>query len=284
MNVSIRINRYMRSDLVRSRSEQTRMAYQYVLNHLKSWSNGYGLKTLDETLPDHLPAFCQHLKDQQVSDESVQHYLGIVKTMMRRTGCPIEYTHYVPAEARKKKQAKQLERWFDEDEVARMLAYDFKGYRTPQRNQLLVRLIFDTGARIDEIASIKTADIDLESRTIYLTTSKTVFRPVFISPETADMMRAIMLSGAWEGFPGTQQCKKIFLQMLYDLGLKNGNDGRGPHTARHYVATWLHYAGGMEIHDIARLLGDKPETIRDIYLHPTPKMLQRRVDAAMGWL
>lgn len=284
MSVSIVINQYLRSELVRSRSEQTRMSYQYVLNHLKAWADDYGLKTLDQSLADHLPAFCRYLKDQQVSDESIQHYLGIIKTMMRRRGCPVTYTHHVPANARKKKQAKQMERWFDEDEVGQMLGYGFREYRTPQRNQLIVRLIFDTGARIEEVASIRGADLDLENRTIYLSTSKTLLRPVFISPETADMIRAMMIAGSWQGFPGTQQCKKIFLQMLVDLGLKNGNDGRGPHTARHYVATWLHYAGGMEIHDIARLLGDKPDTIRDVYLHPTPRMLQKRVDQAMGWL
>ena len=39
----------------------------------------------------------------------------------------------------------------------------------------------------------------------------------------------------------------------------------------------------MNLFDIATLLGDKPETIQSVYLHPTPKMLRGRVAKAMGW-
>ena len=71
--------------------------------------------------------------------------------------------------------------------------------------------------------------------------------------------------------------------MLSDLGMKKIKDGRGCHTFRHYCATHLFYVGGMGLNDIATLLGDAPETIRSTYLHPTPKMLYKRVKQAMGW-
>ena len=71
--------------------------------------------------------------------------------------------------------------------------------------------------------------------------------------------------------------------MLEDMGLKNGKDGRGPRTFRHYVATHLFYVGNMRIEDIAVLLGDKVDTIINNYLHPTPLMLRERVAKAMKW-
>jgi integrase len=256
-----------------------------VLNHFKRWADTARIKQLDsKTLPEHLPSFCQYLKSEEsLSDDSIQQYIGIVKTMMRRRGKPIEFTYYVSSQSRKKKHLKHSRRWFDESDVAQMMSYTFPKSQTQERNMLMVRLLFETGARIEEIAAIKQENIDTENRTLWLTTSKTIARPVFISPETADMIRILMASGKWNGFPKAQQCKKIFAAMLEDLGMKNQNDGRGPHTARHYVATWMHYEGGMTLHDVARILGDKPETVRDVYLHPTPAMLKKRVDTAMGW-
>lgn len=68
-----------------------------------------------------------------------------------------------------------------------------------------------------------------------------------------------------------------------DVKLAVAGNGRGPHTFRHYTATYLYYDGNMRIEDLAYLLGDKVETIREKYLHPTPKMLRKRVASAMGW-
>ena len=94
-----------------------------------------------------------------------------------------------------------------------------------------------------------------------------------------------MLSFGWTGplFPSTARIRQVVNEMLKDLGLKNGADGRGPHTFRHYTASYLFYAGNMRIEDIAFLMGDTVDMIRTRYLHPTPMMLRERVAKAMGW-
>jgi integrase len=79
-------------------------------------------------------------------------------------------------------------------------------------------------------------------------------------------------------FPGVGHMKRIVNDMLVDLDLKNGADGRGPHTFRHYCATHLHYIGNVSISDIGFLLGDTPDMIRSSYLHPTPEMLKGRME------
>lgn len=53
------------------------------------------------------------------------------------------------------------------------------------RNHLLVRLMCETGARINEIANIRVCDIKLKEKAILLSWSKTTPRPVFFTPETA---------------------------------------------------------------------------------------------------
>jgi integrase len=181
-----------------------------------------------------------------------------------------------------------MERWFTEDNVQVCLDYR-KG---PVRNQLIIRLLVETGARVQELASLQAADIDLPARTAWIRTSKTMPRPVFFSPETAKLFEyaagyaQATLPGAGSGrlFPSDGQIKAIVNEILEDLGLKKGDrDGRGAHTFRHYCATWLYYEGGMDLNDLAVYLGDEPATIRENYLHPTPKMMRKRVEKALGW-
>ena len=161
----------------------------------------------------------------------------------------------------------------------------------------MVRVLVETGARIQEISDMKVENVDLETRTIFIDDSKTTPRYVFFSPETAHVFKTYLnepeeqdIFGAIPGkvkslnlFPQVDQCQKIVTSMFSALGLKENKDGRGPHTFRHYAATWLYYCGGMDLFDLAVLLGDKPDVIRDTYIHPSADMLKTRVAKAYGW-
>ena len=120
---------------------------------------------------------------------------------------------------------------------------------------------------------------------VWLRESKTQPRAVFFSLETGKVFEKVVRekqAQIWTKsvnlFPSVGHIKRIINDMLRDLGLKNEKDGRGPHTFRHYCATYLHYVGGMSISDIGFLLGDTPDMIRERYLHPTPEMLKGRMD------
>jgi integrase len=77
--------------------------------------------------------------------------------------------------------------------------------------------------------------------------------------------------------------QQVVTEMLNDIGLKKEGDGRGPHTFRHYVASYLFYSGRVRLEDIAFLLGDTVDTIRQNYLHPTSLMLREIVSNAFNW-
>ena len=159
------------------------------------------------------------------------------------------------------------------------------------RNHLLVRLMCETGARINEIANISVCDIKLKEKAILLSWSKTTPRPVFFTPETAiyldKHLEAFFPDSAKDSFkkifPGKNMIYKIIDSMLKDLGLKTKGDGRGPHTFRHYVATNLRYNFRMDLDHVARLLGDTQKTISSRYLHPTAEMLHNLMNRASGW-
>ena len=288
MDITMYIADYLSS--IRSLRPNTINLYRNGLQKLRDYCNWAGTDNVDlNDFQEHIPKYVDYLKEFDCSGPTIQQYLTIAKMFFKWNGTPVEYTYRIPASERKQAQLKAVSRWFDELEVEMCREYTFPDSRNAIRNRAIVRLLIDTGARVREVSRIKAEDIDLENRTVFLSDSKTEPRPAFFSEDTA---RALLIykeraefDMKWRDriFPSTKQVQKIVNDMLIDLGLKNGADGRGPHTFRHYVATWLHYEGGMSIMDIAFLLGDTPKTIEDNYIHPTPNMLQRRVDTAMGW-
>ena len=289
--ISAEIRAFLDSNNVMTLRDSSKDLYRYALDSFIDYCGPWKASNITAA---NLADFCASLLHKKKSISTIKQYLTIVKMYLKWAGNPVQYSFKAPAGSKKKQQMKQIERWFTEDEVEKIMNYEFQN-GTALRNKIMVRILFETGARIQEIACIRWKDVNMMERTIWLRTSKTVPRPAFVSSETNLLLNRYRdqdfnFTGddddkEWEKelFPNVSQCKKIFTDMLVDLGLKNGADGRGPHTMRHFTATWLYYVGGMKDFDIATLLGDKVEIIRNVYLHPTPKMLKARVDKAMGW-
>jgi len=284
---------YFRSKRMLALTDATKDLYGYALQSFEQFADKQIM--VEQINHAMLEKYCDSLEEEGIKSAStIKQYLAIIKSWLRwATGYTIDYSYRETSEEKKKKQQKYIDRWFDEAEVDMILEYEFKN-GAAIRNALLVRLLFETGARVQEIANIAWKSVDIMERTVFLRTSKTLPRPAFFSQKTSDLFNQyrselnLDLENSIEDrdknlFPEVAQCKKIFSEMLVDLGLKNGADGRGPHTARHYVATYLYYVGGMKGDDIATLLGDTWDTIKSIYLHPSPAILRKRVDKAMEW-
>jgi len=250
----------------------------------------------DDTIcPEAFSLFCDRLKDNNKSGKTVQQYLTIVKLFAKSINKPVEFSYRITSEDKKAKQIKNINRWFDESDVAACLNWQFptaKDSRTRLQSRLLIRMLAETGARISEIANMKIEDVVQEERTVFISLSKTEPRPAFYSSETVVLMDQFLsdntdvLGGqiAQYLFPDVDKCQSIVLGMLNSLKMKQPQDGRGPHTFRHFVATRLYFVGGMDLTDLAIVLGDKPDTIRDNYLHPTAEMLRKKVKKAWRWV
>ena len=289
--ISAEIRAFLDSNNVMTLRDSSKDLYRYALDSFIDYCGPWKASNITAA---NLTDFCASLLHNKKSISTIKQYLTIVKMFLKWAGNPIDYSFKAPAGSKKKQQMKQIERWFTEDEVEKIMAYEFQN-GTALRNKIMVRILFETGARIQEIACIRWKDVNPMERTIWLRTSKTVPRPAFVSRETNLLLNRYRdqdfnftgddddLEWAKELFPNVAQCKKLFTDMLVDLGLKNGADGRAAHTCRHYFATMLRYDKGMDIDDIAVLLGDTAIIIKSTYLHPTAKHLKGIMDKAMGW-
>lgn len=291
------IEDFLNSNQVVILSQSTRDNYRYALATFKDFheamSDASDASEISESASNEMmELFCNYLQNQKKSPATIRQYLTILKMFFRFHGVTVSYSYRVPSADKKVQQAKEIARWFTEEEVTRCLDYDFPDQEEflRVRNKLLVRLVAETGARIREIANIKRKDFRPSEHTVFLKHSKTKPRPAFYSKQTAALVQKIPMNERDlfgkpinTLFPSTEMCKLIITNMLKALGLKSDKDGRGPHTFRHFVATRSYYDGEMDLTDLAIMLGDKPDTIRNKYLHPTAKMLQRRANKAWGW-
>jgi len=276
------IQRYLESPEVTGLAKSTRDLYANALKHVDQF---LPMDTDEEWLSKKIDQFAQYLEAKDLSGKSIQQYLTCTKIFLKWAGHPTEFTYKITNKDRQANKKKHLDRWFDEKDIERCLAYKFDNvngdgllYRT------IVRLLVETGARVGEISGIRSEDVFLDERYV-LIQGKTEPRPVIFSDTTAEMLKRIIGGSLPWGksatiFPDVAKVKAVITRMLEDLELKSGSDGRGPHTLRHFAATWLFYVGNMRIEDLSFLLGDKVETIRERYLHPTPAMIRDRVHAA----
>ncbi|WP_320040762.1 tyrosine-type recombinase/integrase [uncultured Desulfobacter sp.] len=288
-DVQTQINSYLEHPHTVGLSKETRKAYKCVLQgQLLEFCEKSQITTFDTSFEDKMENFVSYLLGHGANPYTIQHYLTITKFFMKKIGAPINHTYKIPRDAKRRHDLKHQRRWFTDQDIAQCMTYQFPVMHV--RNHLLVRLLVETGARINEIAHITVGNVNFGKRTILISYSKTIPRPVFFSQESGIFMKRYFKTEFTEPesaadqriFPGKNQLYKVVVGMLDDLGLKSHGDCRGPHTFRHYVATYLHYVKNMKLTSVAALLGDTPETISSNYLHPTAEMLQSEVERAWG--
>lgn len=279
-----KIQEYLESDAVTKLAQSTQELYQYSLQHLEEFLKEYhplGTSKL-ECLSLYFEKFAKYLDKKNLSGQSKQRYITCVKIFMKWAGHPVQdFVYKMSNKERQQNKRKHLDRWFEDEDIQVCLDYKFSKHNNLEQimYQILIRLFVETGARVGELAKAKREDFHEDYIVIH---GKTEPRPVFFTEETKNLIDEYFcsVSRRQEMFPDERRIKAVITDMLKDLGLKNGSDGRGPHTFRHYNATKLFYDGNMDIETIAFLLGDKVETIREHYLHPTISMLRSRVTKA----
>jgi len=236
-----------------------------------------------------MDSYAEFIRNNNVSAHTTQSYLTISKLLFTFHGYHIQHTYKIPRLDKQAFDLKHEKRWFSGEDIAKCKTFTFKTNNI--RNHLIVRLMCETGARINEIANICVCDVKLKEKAILLSWSKTTPRPVFFAPETAIYLAKHLKTSFPDSdkdsfkriFPGKNMIYKIITGMLKDLGLKTKDDGRGPRTFRHYVATNLRYNFKMDLDHVARLLGDTQKIISTRYLHPTAGMLHNLINKASGW-
>jgi site-specific recombinase XerD len=250
---------------LRGFSENTKEQYRRVtdlyLRHIK--------RPLEETDESDIRGYLEHLRNvKKLANVSVNSYLAAI-WFLYEVVCDRQLNRrQVPFMKRPRKLPEVLSR----DEVARII--DATGNT---KHKAMLMLAYSAGLRLNEIATLKAADIDSDSMRIFVRSGKgDKDRYTLLSKTCLDMLRRY-----WKGFRPEHPQGWLFLGMwsldhidphsIEDafnraLAASGVVKNVSMHSLRHSFATHL-LENGAGLADIKELLGHASLSSTTVYLH-----------------
>jgi len=172
-------------------------------------------------------------------------------------------------------------------EECKELVAAYKTGKKAARNKLIVRLLYATGMRIEELANLRFCDVFYDNGTIFIREGKgSKDRYVCADPETFEMLRVWQEEGnksPYDSVPGVKvrQIRRIVETAGDMAGVSQKYDAMGrvfsAHSFRHAFATHL-YENGMSIFAIKKLLGHEYLSTTEMYINCTIEQAQKEYE------
>lgn len=154
----------------------------------------------------------------------------------------------------------------------------------------MIRLMLDTGARLNEIVNLKVSQLDIHDRSILLTITKNSHeRYVFFKKELVDVyliyMNRYEINTSSYLFPGAKEdthlTKEAVMRFMIKLQHRLGIDRSiSTHKMRHTMATnYIANHGGL--YDLQQLLGHEDVTTTTIYTEISKEKLKEMYNKHM---
>ena len=224
------------------------------------------------------------------SDPDLQAVIKATEKLWRRHHLTYDQTRYVAKEVRRALDVQRppsrvriIERLSGEEE-RRLID---TAYRLPGTRGLLIKTLFQTGARVSEFVHIQVADVYFEEEMILIRQGKGgKQRYVPILPELAQELQT-HLQGRARGHLFETNRHAAFSPRRIQQLVKETADLAGitkrvtPHTLRHSVATTL-LEHGMPLEQIQKFLGHAKIDTTQIYAASTTAMIKDSYQQALS--
>lgn len=149
------------------------------------------------------------------------------------------------------------------------------------RDRLLIDMLYSTGMRRAEIASLRDNDIDFANAVITVTGKGNKQRQIPFGYELRQLMSEYIearnqeVGGATESFFTTPEGEPLGVHRVYNivrryLGSVKTLSKRGPHVLRHSFATNM-LNNGADLMAVKELLGHSTLGATEVYTHMTPQ-------------
>ena len=246
-------------------------------------------RTAFDITGDEIVNYSRHLvANRRLAPATVKRRLACIRAMygrLRRQKV-IQETPFADVDLRVRIPAR-LPRCLSAAEVRMLLR---EAQHSCSTTRLAALLLFATGVRVSELASIRTTDIDLEQRSVRILGKGSRERQVFLPNEgLADALRDYMVTlHQSDRAPARLLVNRIGQPMsaaalrarVRKLAERAGLVRRvTPHMFRHTAATALIEAG-VDIRLVQRLLGHQSITTTQIYTHISDRALKAAIVGA----
>jgi len=196
-----------------------------------------------------------------------------------------ELLHEIPQEQMQKgkREGLRLPATPTRNEIQELLRAALADSRNGERNHMVVRLLYASGIRRNEVINIIKADLYLDRNVIFIRSGKSdKDRYVLIDQDTSNLLRSYtkdMELGAAIFDLSKRTINRIVDRAVKDSGLKARYDAMGRdftvHSLRHAYATHM-YEAGADIFLLKTLMGHYSLSVTKMYIHVGVGLLSER--------
>lgn len=252
---------------------KTRAHYEYVINLFKKSTE----KDLSKITQEDVLAWKRQLEKEKRADKTISNYISVFRSLLKY--------HYGLESVSK---IKVYNREFKIKEVPLTPKTLQKMYRKAKnlRDELILRLLAQTGVRLDELLSIQIENIDFDNKRIkvvgkgrreryiglFYPTTLTKLQE-FIKTRRATKGKLFRVGHRWVEYIVKYYCKEV--------GMKREDIAKiSPHAFRHFFAMeYLNGGGRLEM--LQKLLGHKNIATTSVYLSYMPTTILQESEAVM---
>lgn len=280
---------YLKSE--RNLSMNTILAYIRDLNQFVNFARRRGslFENPERTDPPFARNFLRYLEVQKFSKRSIARKISscraFFKYLLRERKVKLNPFEHILSP----KLGKRLPSFLYPEEVIKLLNAVKLKLKNGPRDLAILELIYASGMRVGEIASIKLEDIDLENGEILVHGKGDKERIVLIGSHAVSSIRSYLSQRKntagndkvlFLGRTGSRLTSRSMERMVRKYARKAGLAKRvTPHTLRHSFATHL-LERGADLKIVQELLGHSSLSTTQIYTHLTKEKLKSVYDKA----
>lgn len=261
-------------------SRNTLAAYRSDLNAFLAFAVGHGAKRCAAIKPAHVVDWLAERREKGMAEATVARGLAATRMLMRHLAAegkiPRDPTARISAPALRP----ALPRTLAVDEVERLLEAPGKARAwKAERDRALLEVIYACGARVSEVVSLRTNEIEPSLRVLRLLGKGSKTRIVPLGQRAREALETWM-SGGRTKLPNSARAAEVFLsksgrpmtrgdawRVVKAAALRAGLSGEiSPHTLRHSFATHM-VEGGADLRSVQELLGHASIKTTEVYTH-----------------
>jgi integrase/recombinase XerD len=224
------------------------------------------------------------------SDESIKSLIAATTKLWRGYHLTYDQTRYVAKEVRRAltlerpKTRKRVVTRLSRDEERRLIV---RAYRMKGTRGLLIKTLFQTGARVSEFVNIKVEEFFFDEQMMLIAKAKGgKSRYIPILPELAQELRTYLADRTtgylFETIQHSRYSPRRIQQIIKETAEEANITKRVyPHLLRHSVATTL-LERGMPLEQIQKFLGHSKLETTQIYAELSPEMIKESYQKALA--
>lgn len=256
-------------------------AYGHDLDDYLLWCDREGVQALDVTRRQ-LRAYVAFLSRARYADKTINRRLSALRTFYdwldQKGEATTEATDALPG----RRIARLLPKTMSDADMERMIGACEDADEVGMRDKAFLELLYASGARISEIASLRPNDIDYNQAQVSLFGKRSKERVVplyqsalqavrsYVERARPGLVSARRSAGTADALfvstRGNNMSPEALRRVFNHYREKAGVDGATPHTVRHTFATEL-LAGGADLQAVQELLGHESLSTTQIYTH-----------------